>query len=473
MSAPNIQSRLLPESRALLGSYTRVALAYLMLVYAMWVVGIEGLYQHPSPFYALVRPAFRYYDALWTIQAAVVLSVIVGLTLVGLRRFNVLRDDLPRTTEMKIVLWYCLVAFLVAGSVAMIRGGFDGITDAYSRQTYEYVGDIGRTGTIRALFTRYEEIHPFLSMHAKVHPPGPIAILWMMSKFIGVDALPLSIATMLFGATSVIPFHLWVRDMLGARVAVQTTLLYCFMPTIVIFTATSADITFMPFTLWTLFFFTRSIQRGSLRYALAGGVTYALCSLISFSLISIGAFFGLVGLWKLRESKTRTHVFVTAIGMLATLVITHYLVYLWSGFNVFRVFELAKTQFDTDQAHLDIIDPRYPSWAFRLLNPMCWFYFAGLPLSYLCARRMFRERDEHRALFIVIGITLVVLDILYLARGEGERSAMYVMPFVCIPAGYSIAELTRRTDSLQPLGVTLAFLAAQCWATEIILYTYW
>lgn len=462
-----------PETRRLSGLYTRAVLAYFLLIYVLWIIGIEGIYGHPAPFYALILPAFELSYLVWHIQSILVLGFSVILTLKGIQKLRLLEAEPDTKAQRRFIGWCVLMAFVVPASVAMIRGGIDGITQAYSRQAYEYIGDIGVGGSLRGLFSDYERYHEFLSMHSKVHPPGPIAILWIMSFVVGRTPLALSLATMAFGSLSIIPFYLWVRDLFGYRAAIHSTLLYIFVPTVVLFTATSADITFMPFVLTTLFLYWRSITRGSLRYALAAGVVYALCSLISFSLVGIGAFFGIVGLWKLMDPASRPKVVVTAIGMFITVLLTHYLVWLWSGFNVFRIFEFSRQQFDTDQMNLDIYDPRYPSWVFRFLNPLSWFYFAGIPISVLALKQLFDGKSEHRSFFIAIGITLVALDILYLARGEGERSAMYIMPFVVIPAGYCLTEITRRSGSIQALGFTLLCLALQCWFTESVLYTYW
>ncbi len=468
-----ISRLILPETRRLSGTYTRAAIAYFLLIYVLWIVGIEGIYGHPAPFYALILPAFELKNAVWHIQAILVLSFSVVLTTKGIQKFRLLESEPDPKTQRRFIAWCMLLAFIVPGSVAMIRGGLDGITMAYDRQGYEYISDIGVGGSIRGLFSDYEKYHDYLSMHSKVHPPGPIAILWIMSFVVGRTALGLSLATMAFGSLSVISFYLWVRDLFGFRVAIQSTLLYIFVPTIMLFTATSADIAFMPFVLTTLFLFWRSITRGSLRYALAAGVTYALCSFISFSLVGIGSFFGFVGIWKLTDHASRAQVVVTAIGMIITVLLTHCLIWLWSGFNIFRVFELCRQQFVTDQINLDMYDPRYPFWVFRILNPLCWFYFAGIPISVLALKQIFSRESDHRAFFIVIGITLVAFDILYLARGEGERSAIYIMPFVVIPAGFYLTDTTQRSGSMQPLTVTLLFLALQCWFTESVLYTYW
>jgi hypothetical protein len=70
-------------------------------------------------------------------------------------------------------------------------------------------------------------------------------------------------------------------------------------------------------------------------------------------------------------------------------------------------------------------------------------------------------------------MTLFVLNLLYLARGEGERSAMYVLPFMVIPAAHLLHECCVRSRSVGPAAVTFAFLAIQSWAIETCLYTYW
>jgi len=307
----------------------------------------------------------------------------------------------------------------------------------------------------------------------------------------------LSIATILFGALSVVPMDWLAKAMLGARAGLIATVLYTLVPSIVLFTATSADITFMPFTLATLFLFWRAIHgldEGYTLYApgtvlqawqgigspslgvlfgIGAGVLYGILGLISYSLLGIGAFFGLVGLWRLFDARYRWAVIRTAVVMALAALAVHYLVYLWSGYNSIAVFQLSKEQFDTDQANLDLIDPRWPSWAFKIVNPLCWFFFAGIPVSVLAARRMQSMLWREGRLFAVIGLTLLAFDILYLARGEGERSAMYIMPFIVLPAAHMLDEVCAAARSWRPLTVTLAFLGIQCIAIEAILYTYW
>ena len=110
---------------------------------------------------------------------------------------------------------------------------------------------------------------------------------------------------------------------------------------------------------------------------------------------------------------------------------------------------------------------------FKFFNPLCWFFYAGIPVSILFLWRLLKPDAEAKPLFITFALTLLVITPLYLARGEGERSAMYVLPFIAIPAAHMIDQVCKSARSLQPLAMTLLFLAAQCWLIESYLYTYW
>jgi hypothetical protein len=443
------------------------------VVYAAFVAFVAWLTFDPNgawriPADAVLRD-FQYH----LLALAVFLVFLFGVT----TAFNKI-DWFEREPSTRATAWTLVglifFSFAFSGAIAMLREGTLGIAQAYLRYRYEYIGDIGTGGSIHGLFANYVELHRTLSLHAQVHPPGPIALLWMLSYAIASrEALDLSLATMAVGSLAVVPLYFWAKDLLGRRAALTACLLYTVMPSIVLFTATSADILFLPFTVLTLFLFQRAIDRPSIAYALAAGVAYAVSSLLSFSLLSLGVYFGLLGLWHLRDRKRRYAVVQTAAAMSLAFLAMHLAVRLWSGFDVVETFYICKAKFDADQAELQVTMPRYPAWTFRFLNPLAWVYFAGIPVSLLFFRRVLKPEADTKALFVVFALTLVGLDILYLARGEGERSAMYILPFVVLPAAHLLNRLGENARSLSPLAVTLAVLALQCWLTETFFYTFW
>ena len=436
----------------LAGLYIRITVAYLLIVWLLWTVGIEAIYGSPTPFYALYYPAFdslfipsvvlllscavflverRFFPiksraslpfhvcwaalallaALslaagarehglssflfdqwavlrWHLLALAVFVAFFGALFQGLGRAAWFDEEPSRRFTNWLLVGLVAFAFLFPGAIAMLRDGAHGIAQAYERHGYEYVSDIGVTRSIRTLFHDYAKLHPYLSMHAKVHPPGPIALLWLISYAAGQDPLSLSVATMIFGAMGVLPLYLWAADLTCRRTALTCCVLYSLTPSIVLFTATSADILFMPFILVTLFLFWRALHRRSVVYALAAGVGYGIMSLLSFSLLSLGAYFAFVGLWRFMDPRWRRAVIQTAVLMIAAFVLFHLAMRAWSGFDMVACFHASRAQFDIDQINLDLLTPRYPSWFWKLANPACWFFFAGIPVSVLFVWRL-------------------------------------------------------------------------------------
>lgn len=474
---PRMQTGKESAARALLLRSGVTLAAYFAVMGVLWAVGIEGVYGHPTPFYALWAPALPHTlaDAFYQLNAL----AVAGLFLYALAR------KLPKLLASETLLplqrrrWLIfLVAFGIAlpCAIAMLRGGLHGISQAYERSAYEFAGDIGKTSTIRDLFTNYLKVRPYLSMHAKVHPPGPIAFLWLLSYAVTPDPLALSFATIVVAALAVLPLFFWARLLLGEGTAVIASITYVCVPSVVLFNATSADALFPIVTLTCLFYFDRALRApgivSAFLYAAIAGFAYFLMTILKFSLVGLGAYFALAGLIALRDPAMRRNVLLTAVVMGASFLGFHLGLRAGTHFDIVAVFHAAKDQFDTDQANLDLETPRYPGWVYRFLNPMCWFYFAGIPVSLLFLAQLRRPAPNTRALFLVFFVTAVVLNFLYLARGEGERSALYLFPFLVLPAAYWLAGRARESGG----GVVLAaagFMAFQAWLTELLFYTYW
>lgn len=449
---------------------------YFALMWLLWAVGIEGIYAHPTPFYALWFPVKDFSPAGLFRQAFVLATAVLFLLWVSRKVPALLADDgLTPMRRRRFLAAMVLFGIAFPCAVAMLRGGPTGISQAYARQAYEYAGDIGKAASISDLFTRYLDIRPYLSMHAKVHPPGPIAFLWLLSYVVTTDPLMLSLATVVVGALAIIPLFHWVREILGARAAVLSCLLYACVPSVVLFNATSADALFPVVTLSCLYCFDRALRAERLasvlmRAAIAG-ILYGVMSVLSFSLVGIGGYFAFAGLLLLlTRPGTRRNVFVVAAVMLAGFAAFHAVLWTTTHFDIVAVFHAAKAQFDEDQFHLDQETPRLSAWIYRILNPMCWFYFAGIPVSLLFYWRLRRPEAASKGVFVVFLLTALLLNVLYLARGEGERSALYLFPFLVVPAAHWLGQ---RQADLRPLCAVLGFMMFQTWLTEMLFYTYW
>ncbi|MCC6487322.1 MAG: glycosyltransferase family 39 protein, partial [Candidatus Hydrogenedentes bacterium] len=196
-------------------------------------------------------------------------------TLLSFRRLRV-NDAKPTPLFLCLALAGAMIfLFLFSGAVAELRGGVYGITKAYLRLDQEYISDIGKGDSLRGFIGHFTNLHPSLSHHGRVHPPGPTVLLWLLSYAVGMGALALSLATM-FGATLLfIPCYLWAREIGGPRMGLVACALFAVSPGIVAFTATSIDMLFMPFTLMTFFLFERAVRKQAWVAAIGAGVFYA------------------------------------------------------------------------------------------------------------------------------------------------------------------------------------------------------
>ena len=400
-----------------------------LLMAALWGVGFESIYYHVTPLYALYMPVFtRWWApvlmmgvvaaagmlwrraflpaqpvpvglgvfggtiaivmayAAWTnespalsltgvlgthlLAVAVFGAAFAGLTY-ALRRWHWPAEEPDARQTRWLLVGLVVFAFVFPACIAMLRGGATGVAQAYLRYETEYINDIGRGMSIRGLFHDYLKMHPYLTLHSKAHPPGPIAILWLWSYVVGRSALGLSLATLAMAAAAVVPLFHWVGDMLGKKTAITTSVVFVSMPSIVLFSATSADIIFMAMAIATLFLFWRALHRNALGYQMGAGAMYAACSLTSFTLISLGAFFAFAALLRLRNR--RGAVIQTAGVMVVVFLGVHVLVRVWSGFDVVAVFQACLAQFQHDQFSLDLQEPRYAGWVYRFLNPFTFF----------------------------------------------------------------------------------------------------
>ncbi len=364
--------------------------------------------------------------------------------------------------------------FFFSGAIAELRRSSepltDGITKAYSRTTQEYIADIGKGDTIHGFMENFIALHPILSHHQRVHPPGPTILLWLLSFLVGRGTLALSLATMAGATLSLVPCFLWARELGGGRMGLVACAIFVFCPGIVAFTATSADMLFMPFTLMALFLFERAVRRESWLAALGSGIFYALAVFCSFNIMCIGFYFGLVGLWELRDREGRFPIIRTAALMLLGFVGTYGLMYLWSGFNMIDCFLVGwqEQRFDlTTQTN------RWAAPWWRLFHPLSVIYYVGIPVTVLLVQRLYRPDAIQHPTFVMMVLTFLFLNAVVPARGEMERTGLYMYPLLIAPAAHLLTTRWQQSRSEAPLAVALGFLAFQCWLTEYLFWTYW
>lgn len=502
--------------------FTLILGLHFLLAFTLYIIGIEPIYQHFTPFYSTLKPI--YYNIPTSIlfplfflivlsissskynlykKCTLIVSLFTGYILIT--KFITKTHSIQQLTQEGIllivsisllysasklvvknnwaeknfntftyVLLFYIISILLCLSIASLRNGIQGIAEPYTRTKYEYIGDIGITPNIYLLLKNYHQLQPQLSLHAKLAPPGPLIILWTLSYIFGRSPLNLAIATVIFGSTALIPLYLWGKE-ISQKIQInplQICILYIVMPGIILFTATSSEVLYMPFLFLSLYLFEKAINVKSPIIMCFAGLSFAILSFLKFTLLSVAIYFLLNGL-SLLISKKQSFILLTSYALIMLLSFTAFygLLHLSTGYRPIMVFFQAHSQFLQDLNALREISPRYSLSWFKFFNSWSWLYFSGIPIVVGLILTFAKTESYKSGMFWILILTLLALTSAYIAPGEGERSALYVYPFILLLSILGWGRELR--ESIPLLNSIIIFQLFQCTLTESLLYTYW
>jgi hypothetical protein len=429
-----------------------------------WIPG------HVTPFYAMFDP--RRPNIYFLLAAAYGAFCIVALRCA-------LKEPLGiRMGYLVCILIICGTALHVV--IAMMDGGPAAVAAPYSRWGYEYFGDVPWVRNPVQFLRDYVRLMPHLSMHSRVHPPGPVLMLWFISLFAGDSPLAVSIGSVALSNVSIVPIYFFARQLFGQRAALYSVLLYFVAPTVVMFSATSADTLFTLFTASSLCFFAIAMERSSRLSAALAGLSFALTLLMSFNLAVLSLFFAVVGVRYVMRRETRARTIQCFGAMVFGFLLFYAIVCIGTQYDVITCFLTASRQLKTDLMNQDLFTPRAPYITWRFGTPIAVLFFAGIPAAGLFVvwlKRCIRRDNtglivrDPVAYFIGAVATLIAFDLLYFGRGEGERAWVFLLPLIIVPAGAMIARFTRKPGAV--ILWTVAVTIVQTFVMEALLFTYW
>lgn len=432
-------------------------------------LGWDWIPDHVTPFYAMFHAQRPNLFFVFPVLFAGVFIAMLGLVFKGALRL--------RTGYLLCILIMCGTVLHLL--VAMMDGGPEAISATFRRWGYEYFGDVPFVLNPIQFLRDYVDLMPHLSMHSRVHPPGPVLVLWFITLFTGRDPLAASIGSVAVSNLTIVPLYYFVRRLFDDKAALYSVLLYLFAPTVVIFTATSVDTFFCLFTAGSLCFFAAAMGRESRLSAALAGLSFAFAILMSFNLAILGLFFAVVGVKYLVNGQNRAKT-LQCMAIMAGVFVLFYVLAFAVGYNVFDCFAKASAQLRTDVINQDLYTPRAPYIIWRFGTPIAVLFFAGIPAAGLFAlwiRRTISRISplstvgDGAAYYIGFLATLIAFDLLYFGRGEGERAWVFLLPFIIAPASAMLAGRTAKAEAvlLWTLGVTFV----QTFVMEALLFTYW
>jgi hypothetical protein len=391
-----------------------------------------------QPLVVFLRPAL----STWALPAALVL----GASVYGAVRL--LRADLSVSPAAFAAATFGLT-LITRLALNVFRGGPGALDQPFV---------VGRAGEGRTEFlpglafvehgvghflSNFPDITAKLPIQAQGHPPG----LLLTMHYLGIDsAAGLAALTIVVGALATPLLYLLAREICSEYEARAAALLFVFVPTSLLYGATSADALFA--SLGVLAAVGLLARRPANR--VMGAAALALAAFFSYALLAVGAWAALV---RWRREGVGAALRLAAI-CAAVLVVTFVALDLIIGFDLIAAIRATDSRYHEGIARLR----PYAFWFFG--SPAAFILMLG-PIAWFAARSLAAKEASAVALAIVIAISVVA----GYTKAETERIWLFLVPFACLAAARS---LPRRL--LTPV---LVAATAQAVLIEIFLFTKW
>jgi hypothetical protein len=344
-----------------------------------------------------------------------------------------------------------LLGLTLATRVAlnMARGGPGELYEVFAVHN----GGEGRTEYLPALtqlrhgggflLTHFADLIPVLPVHAAGNPPG----LLLTMNALGIDtAQGLAALTIVVGALATPLLYALGRRLLGEQSGRIAALLFVFVPTSLLYGATSADAMYVSFGLLAAVLLVSRRRAG----LLAGALALAVASFFSYALLAVGAWAAILR-WR-REGLAAALRLALLCG--AVLAGSYLVLDLLSGFNLVEVLRVTN-----DRYHDGIANVR-PYLFYLFGSPAAFVLMLG-PVAWFAGRALGAGEDTAIAIALVVAVAAIG----GYTKGETERIWIFLVPFVCLAAA--------RFVRVERVPVLLGALTLQAVVIQVLLSTKW
>jgi methylthioxylose transferase len=391
-----------------------------------------------QPLVVFLRPAL----STWALPAALVLAAALYAAL-----------RLHRADVAVGPAWFAAATFGLTLATRLALNVFRGGPGALDQ-----VFVVGRKGEGRSEFlpglafvehgvghflSDFPAITAKLPIQAQGHPPG----LLLAIHYLGLDtAAGLAALTIVVGALATPLLYLLGRELASESEARAAALLFVFVPTSLLYGATSADALFA--TLGVLAAVGLLARRPAHR--VLGAAALGFAAFFSYALLAVGAWSALVR-WRRDGIGAALRLAAVCAAVLIVLFVALDLV---TGFDLIAAIRATDSRYREGIARLR----PYAFWFFG--SPAAFILMLG-PIAWFAARSLAAKEATAVALALVIAISVIA----GYTKAETERIWLFLVPFACLAAARA---LPARRFAAVLLGAT-----AQAVLIEVFLFTKW
>jgi hypothetical protein len=355
-----------------------------------------------------------------------------------------------------------------------------------SRVSTTYFADALTVGSVPEFLRTFPERMRQSDWHGKTHPPGTILFFYLVDRWLHqspnvagalmrwmgwqaweevsagrelvqgrtgvrlddtslVAAAAAGYLLPMLGCWGLMPLFQLTRRLFDDRTAWALALLWLVVPSLDLFFPV-VDQIYLTLAIVVLWLLGEGLARPCGRFTAAAGIALSFGLFMTFSFLALLAVCVLwIGLATLRQRDVMLRrLAVFAVGLLLPMVV----LYLLFGLNMLTVLQIALT------AHGGVTERRIRS-VWMVVNLMDFFMLLGLPItlffmvSFFHHVKKFRaasanQRSVADALLLAYVITLLLLNVSGVVRGEVGRIWMFLTPVPLVWAAHAIADDEQR-----------------------------
>ncbi len=363
------------------------------------------------------------------------------------------------------VIWFVFVA--LALSVAGVRDGLLSIVDSLTRTYWEYTGALPFIKGTFSFLHDFISLLPVLPVHVRIHPPGYPLALYFWQELFHVGNLGLAILLVMTAGIVPLVTYFLVKAEAGVARAKRIAMVLIFLPSLVLFSATSMEGLFVGLV-WLSLGACYWGWKNNLPLALLGGcfVAYSFFSNFLFALLAPCFVYLLYCLYSDAEKPARKIFLIRVVCTVFVFVL--FFVALWkgSGYSIVHNFFIAYGH------NNEIVESNFASVitysSYFLMNVLEFLFYLGIPLVYIFVTSLPQSFIRRSKWFTCGAISLFFFLIIGIFQGEVGRIWLFIAPFF-IHFGSSLLE----GEDEQSFSAILMLLFLQIMTVQVAFYTFW
>jgi hypothetical protein len=341
-----------------------------------------------------------------------------------------------------------------AGFVVPITGS--------SKIGHQYYHDAIKITDVVYFINTFEQMQPYLILHAKTHPPGATLTLYLLLKIFGNPAL-VSIVMGIF-SVSLSTFFLYKILSIEFKedLSKYMTFLFILIPSIQVFYVASIDALITTFLLGFLYFY---LKQRSVINIICSIIFLFLSSFLTFAFVFILPV--MVGYEILvRKDILRSGLIISGMGLIYAII------YIIFNFNYINSFMIASA-LENPHGFMLISEPAtYLFTRIEGISEIIFYFGPFLSLLMVLGLHVRKRKNSHLLTLTWLAILslLAMLGTGAFRTGETARAAIFVYPFLIFPVAIYLQELN---ISLKDRKILLYLVFTQTILMQTFGFYYW